>query len=254
MKAASVRVAYALALGLLTPPAALAGPVNFIQNGNFTNTTATTANGTGTEISNTNLSGWSVSSCIANCGSNPSNLFMFLAPANVGTNGVYDGNEGGPIKFWSAPGAPPGGGNAITSDADNELGVLFTTVNGLTPGDTYTLSFEQATMQADDESKPFTAQWAAELGNSPTQFGTVMSNPGGTNTGWVTDTMSFTATAASEGLGFVATAAQAGDPPFLLLADVSLTDATLVPEPATLGVMVAGIIGIVMARRRRARG
>jgi len=231
--------------------AANAAPVNLIQNGSFENTTAYTSNGTGTEISNSDLTGWNVSACVSSCGSNPNNLFMFLAPTNVGTNGVWDANEGGGINFWSSPGASPVGGNAITSDAANESGILSQTVSGLKIGDTYTLSFYQATMQATDQNSAFNAAWKVTFGGSPAQYSTTMNNPGGTSTGWVEDTMTFTATAIQEALGFFATSPQADDPPFLLLDGVSLTDTTAVPEPATFGLAMVGLAGVMFARRKR---
>jgi hypothetical protein len=232
--------------------AAKADPVNLIQNGSFENSSAVTNNGTGTEISNSNLAGWGVSSCLAHCDAgNPNNLFMFLAPTNVGTNGVYDANNGYNINFWSSPGASPVGGNAVTSDAATESGLLYQVVSGLKAGDTYTLSFYQATMQATNQAEPFTASWEVGFGDSAAQYSTTMSNSGGTSTGWVEDTLSFTADAAQEALGFFATTAGGDEPPFLLLDGVSLTDSTAVPEPATIGLAMVGLAGVFFARRKR---
>jgi hypothetical protein len=242
----------AVAALLVTGMAAKADPVNLVQNGSFEDTTAYTANGTGTEISNGNLAGWNVSACMAHCDGNaPNNLFMFLAPTNVGTNGVWNGNQGGPINFWSTPGASPDGGNAITSDAATESGILYQTINGLKVGDTYTLSFYQATMQATDQKEPFSASWEVGLGNSPTQYSTTMNNPGQASTGWMEDTMTFTANAAQEALGFFATTVGGDEPPFLLLDGVSLTDTTAVPEPATFGLAMVGLAGVFLARRKQ---
>jgi hypothetical protein len=237
---------------LLSGMAAKADPINLVQNGSFEDTTAYTGNGTGTEISNSNLAGWNVSACMAHCDSSaPNNLFMFLAPTNVGTNGVWNGNQGGPINFWSTPGASPDGGNAITSDAATESGILSQTINGLKAGDTYSVSFYQATMQATDQAEPFSASWEVSLGNSAAQYSTVMSNPGQASTGWVEDTMTFTANAAQEALSFFATTVGGDEPPFLLLDGVSLTDTTPVPEPATYGLAMVGLAGVFFASRKR---
>jgi hypothetical protein len=237
---------------LLTGATAKADPINLVQNGSFETTTAYTSNGTGTEISNSNLAGWNVSACVSSCDPNaPNNLFMFLAPTNVATNGVWNGNQGGPINFWSTPGASPDGGNAITSDAATESGILSQTINGLKAGDTYTLSFYQATMQATDQKEPFSASWEVSLGNSADQFSTTMNNPGQASTGWVEDTMTFTATSAQEALNFFATTVGGDEPPFLLLDGVSLTDSTPVPEPASFGLAMVGLAGVYFASRKR---
>ncbi len=245
-------VASVAAAMLLTGATAKADPINLVQNGSFETTTAYTSNGTGTEISNSNLADWNVSACVAHCDPNaPNNLFMFLAPTNVATNGVWNGNQGGTINFWSTPGASPVGGNAITSDAATESGILSQTINGLKAGDTYTLSFYQATMQATDQKEPFSASWEVSLGNSAAQFSTTMNNPGQTSTGWVEDTMTFTATSAQEALNFFATTVGGDDPPFLLLDGVSLTDSTPVPEPASFGLAMVGLVGVCFASRKR---
>lgn len=237
---------------LLPGMTAKADAINLVQNSSFESTTATTANGTGTEISNSDLAGWNVTPCLAHCSAtSPNNLFMFLAPTNVATNGVYDGNEGGPINFWSSPGASPDGGNAITSDADTESGMLYQVIKGLKSGDTYTLSFYQATMQATDQQVAFSASWEVGMGDSPNQFSTAMNNPGHASTGWVQNKMTFTADTTQEALGFFATAAGADEPPFLLLDGVSLTDTTPVSEPASYGLAMVGLCGVLFARRKR---
>jgi len=244
--------AAALLLSSVATHAAHADPANLIQNGSFEQTTATTADGTGTEINNSNLTGWNVSSCLSNCdGSNTNNVFTFLAPTNVATNGVYNANQGGTIHFWSTPGASPVGGNAVTSDAATEVGLLYQTVSGLKIGDTYTLSFYQATMQATNQAEAFSAAWEVGFGDSAPQYSTTMSNPGGASTGWMEDTMTFTADAAQEALGFFALTSGGDEPPFLLLDGVSLTDTTAVPEPATYGLVIVGLAGILFARRKR---
>jgi hypothetical protein len=243
---------FAAAALLVCSFAAKADPVNLIQNGSFETTTAVTSNGTGTEITNSNLADWNVSSCLAHCdASNPNNTFTFLAPTNVGTNGVYNANQGGTINFWSTPGASPVGGNAVTADAATETALLYQVVSGLKAGDSYTLSFYQATMQATNQAEPFTASWEVGFGDSPAQYSTTMSNPGGTSTGWMEDTLTFTADAAQEALGFFATGSGGDEPPFLLLDGVSLTDSTAVPEPATIGLAMAGLAGVFFARRKR---
>ncbi|MDR3533638.1 MAG: PEP-CTERM sorting domain-containing protein, partial [Rhodopila sp.] len=53
----------------------------------------------------------------------------------------------------------------------------------------------------------------------------------------------------SELLSFLATGTPSGQPPFALLANVSVTN---VPEPAAWTVMVSGLVGLIgIARRRR---
>jgi len=73
-------------------------------------------------------------------------------------------------------------------------------------------------------------------------------------TGWMTGSMTFTATSASELLEFVSLGAPSGQPPVALLDGVSLTGLTgAAPEPgtwATMGLGFAGL-GLVAYRRRR---
>jgi hypothetical protein len=263
-------------LAAATP--AHAAPVDLIQNGDFTDTTAYytgnshTDNGNGnggndngngqsvtygSNLTDSNLTGWTVSGCSAkasSCG------YQFLAPtnstANYGTDGVYDRGGNGVVTFYSTPGAAPGGGNAIMSDPVYETAGISQSVAGLTIGDTYTLSFYEASMQQTGYTGAEKDSWQVSFGTS-TQDSTTMNNPSKGSTSWVEDTMTFVANAASEFLTFYATTSTTNaQPPFLLLADVSLTDTTPppsdpVPEPATLGIVMLGVAGVFAARKKR---
>ncbi len=247
-----------------------------ITNGNFTSNSATTVyNGAtiGTSVSgaygSSNVTGWGVTSCLTLCNpSLPSNdTFTFLATSNVGTNGVYATEPGltAPISFWSGPGGTfPSGGTAITSDAGISVGAIYQTLSNLKVGDTYLLSFSQATMQGTDGSGAFSAAWNVYFGtggaaladstSTATAVGTTMNNPAQGSSAWNTDTIALTATAATETLSFFATS-NTGTPPFLLLDGVSLTDQgsasqSAVPEPASLAMLGLGLAGMMFLRRR----
>ena len=67
--------------------------------------------------------------------------------------------------------------------------------------------------------------------------------------GWMTETFDYVATSSTEVLSFLASGSPAGQPPFALLANVSMTQ---VPEPATWALMLTGLAalaGIVRGRR-----
>ena len=68
--------------------------------------------------------------------------------------------------------------------------------------------------------------------------------------GWMQETMTFTATSTSETLSSLAIGTPSGQPPFALLDGVTLSD---VPEPASWGLMVSGLVGLIGYMRWRRR-
>jgi hypothetical protein len=155
------------------------------------------------------------------------NGYLFPGPPPVGFAG-------------SVPQTSPDGGNFVFSDSDYLTGAIQQTISGLTLGDSYDLSFFQALAQDTEPGitvpGPVSAHWDVSLGAS-TQSGASMTANGSipTFSPWTQQTMSFTATSATEVLSFLAVGS--GDPPLALLDGVSLVDSA--PEPA--GIWLAGI-------------
>jgi hypothetical protein len=227
-----------------------ADPLNLVQNGSFENTVGfNPGNGTGqtgSEATSSNLPGWQFSTCLSSCNGS-SKLFSFITQPNYTTNGIYDGEDHHYTTFYGGgPGVSPDGGNAYTADGGHEVGVMGQTISGLTVGNTYQLSFYQASMEQTGYAGAFTGAWDVWFGNQM-QASTTMTNPSATYTGWTEQTMDFTATSVSQALMFMATATNSY-PPFLLLDGVSLT---AVPEPASFALVGVGILGLVVLRRRR---
>jgi len=85
-----------------------------------------------------------------------------------------------------------------------------------------------------------------ELG-SEIQFSTVMDDANHGAVGWMSQSLTYTATASTELLSFIAVGTPNGEPPFALLDGVSVTaDA---PEPGTSALIGIGLLAIPMARR-----
>ena len=186
----------------------------------------------------------------------------------TGANAAY-----GNTYVWGAnnnPGvspaitAPPGGGNIIAADGAYELGSIHQTLNGLVPNAYYavTFNFAGAQQQGTNFTSATTEQWfvalaATALPTSPAagtyQSTAVLNNASESFTGWQSATLTFQATAASEVLSFLANGTPTGQPPFALLADVSVSE---VPEPGAWAISVGlgvTLLGWGMVRRRRAR-
>lgn len=214
---------------------------NLVQNGDFEITT----NGAGKQLGfNTDATGWST------------NGYNFLFAANTADTSGAAGSSG-QLSLWG-PGNgaangltnSPTGGNFVAADGAFEVASIDQTIHGLVAGQKYSVSFDWAAAQQSGFTGPTTEQWQVSLGGQ-TQSTAIYSNANHGFSGWMHDTLSFTATGSSEVLSFLAQGTPNGEPPFSLLDNVSLIAA--VPEPETWGLLIGGL-GLVgfMARRRKA--
>ena len=230
----AVIVAPAIALALGAPGGARAGQ-NLVLNGGFELTT----NGPGQIGWDTSVTDWSTTS------------YSFIYGAGTAdTTGVYSPQFGGSIYLWG-PGAgggssnngltasSPNGGNFLSADGSYNNTTISQTIGGLTAGDTYKVGFWWAGAQQYAYTGVTNDYWTVGFG-SETQTTPTVSNTSGGFTGWMYQTMTFTASSTSDVLSFFATGAP-GIPPFLLLDGVTLN---AVPEPSTVSLMVVGVLAL----------
>jgi hypothetical protein len=249
------RTGFALALALMALSSALTSPaqagVNLIANGDFSSTLLSSRGGyicgaagnpSGSACAS-NVTSWSAGCANDDCGNSgsPSSLMFPGGGASWnGGNGLY-----APLTSLANY-----SGNYIGLDGDPIYAVNFyQTVNGLTPGHTYMLSFYQSAAQQararNSTSDSLKVSLGAQTHDSPTMDST------GAQTPWERVEMWFTASRSSEVLDFFTLGT--GTPPIALLADVSLI---AVPEPATWAMLVVGVAAVGLAgrvaRRKRA--
>ena len=240
----STIIALAACIAAFAPAAAFAGP-NLVTNGDFEQTSMQNSQGifTPDQMTTSNVTGWSTS------GYN----FIFGADTatSVGSYGsfgqtyLYDGSA---VSGGSVLGHSPTNGNFVGADGAFEVGAITQTLNGLTKGSNYAVSFSWAGAQQTGFSGATTEQWQVSLG-SQTKSTQVMGDANHGFTGWMQQTFIFQATTASEVLSFLAIGTPNGEPPFSLLDGVSATD---VPEPESLAMLAAfiGFMGLLTVRYR----
>ncbi len=152
---------------------------------------------------------------------------------------------------YLAPTVPlsPQGGNFMALDGTSGFdGSIYQSINGLTMGESVTLSFYMATAQeccgGGDTTETVTATLGDQSYTTPT-----ISTPSQGFTPWTLYSTTFT----YDGVGNILTFVNAGtgEPPYALIDGVSLTAAGT-PEASTWAMFIAGFVGMgVWARSRR---
>lgn len=227
--------------------AAQAAP-NLVVNGGFEQSTYTvnsefgasymagtaTANGQG-------VTGWTSASTQAY------NLYFLANTATSVSARNRFGSTTGEMIAPSFTGPSPNGGNFIGLDGDPSFsGPLSQTVMGLVAGGQYALTFHWAATQLQNRTGATTEKLQVTIG-SDTFATETLSVPSQGFSGWKSVLYTFTATSASQVLSFLSVGTPNGLPPIALLDGVSIS---AVPEPASLALLGAGLVGVSFVRRR----
>lgn len=228
-----------------------------VTNGGFEDTGSRTSSYAmqGSNGGNAPIPGWTLGTNPGTPGAypnvnNPLNCLMY-AGETTGLCGPNNAGPGGPWQFWQHPGASPNGGNFFGGDGDSTIAApISQLVTGLTVGEQYTLSFYQAAVQQMGFDGATTERWRVSFGGD-TQLSTLMNNDNHGKVDWNQQTMTFTASATSQVLSFLAVGTPNGLPPFVLLDGVSMVSA--VPEPVSLSLFAAGLMGLSGVRRLQQR-
>ncbi len=163
------------------------------------------------------------------------------------------GTADDPHKYLSVygpfPATSPDGGNFVEADGDRHFGTaIYQTVTGLVAGHAYHVGFYQAAGQQRYFTGPTTEHWDVSLG-SETHSSSIFHLAQGGVGAWQHQTLTFTATAASEVLSFLAGGTPSGKPPIAFLDGVTMTASA--PEPAAWALMFAGFALVGSAMRQR---
>jgi hypothetical protein len=185
--------------------------------------------------------------------------FIFLPGSNAATSDYGVAN----VAFWGPAynvangytGSAPGGTNFMALDADypasdsngnSATAAASQTINGLTPGMAYNVSFAWAGAQQEGYTGATTENLTVSLGASSKTTQTINLASEGFS-GWMNQTFSFVATSSTEVLSFLAGGSPAV-PPFVLVANVSMTQA---PEPTSAIMLITGVVALAGLGRRR---
>jgi hypothetical protein len=258
---------FALGLSLLTCPAQ-AGPfLPGVQNLNFLSYTGTTPKD---YFTNVNPVGWTGGTGL-----------IFIDAPGTADDGTY-------LSVYSPfPVNSPVGGNFVEADGNPSFESSFRqNITGLTPGDTYTLSFYQAGGQQVGFANglPTTEQWIVSLGtvglsvsqnggpvdpvygqtgsyfstdpNASVVASQLMTTPSGGVTPWEFVSVDLVADSTSDILSFLAwgdNGSTVNLPPMVFLSAVNSENVT--PEPGTgllfATVLLSFAVGAAMRHRRR---
>jgi len=226
-------LAGAVIVALLFAASATSHATELVQNGDFASNA-----GLGQLGYNTSATDWS----------NPSPQYNFVFSSSDPT-GVVNGQYGG-LSLINVS-APPAGADFVGADADFQTGPIQQTINGLTVGNSYDLTFYWAASQQTGFTGNTTQQFQVSLG-SETENTPIFHLPSQTFSGWMPESMTFTATSNSEVLSFLA-AGNPQVPPFTLLTDVSMESTNSpVPEPETWSLLLTGLMagaGLLQSRK-----
>lgn len=227
------RLTFALVATALTIPAAANAATELVTNGNFelTNVGAGQKN----YFSQAAVQGWN----------GGGNLTFIGAPGTADDPALYL------AVYGPFPATSPAGGNFVLADADPPFrDAIWQTINGLVVGQKYELNFWQAAGQQLDFPGATTERWIVSFGDDTVYSNTFHLPEGGVGP-WEHQTFTFTATATSQILKFLADGTPGGAPPIAFLDGVSLQ--SVVPEPATWAMLIAGFGAVGFASRRRRR-
>ena len=269
----------ALALVLVAAPTAPADPVLTVSNGNFAQYSGTTPGTTNDTFENVKPTGWTATGTPAS----NSNLIFITNQAGVNNNSLYLQVYNTKSPSGTAPfPAPAPGGNFVEADGNPSFEESFSyQLHGLTPGQTYQLSFYQAAGQQQGFNGDTTNRWIVGLGtpggfnvtpigggfdgyslvdpNGSVAVSPLMSVPTGDYVPWEEVTVTLKADSTDDLLTFLAwgdNGNTANLPPMAFL-DIANNGAaaTPVPEPSTLALTAVGVfgLGLVYLRQRRAR-
>lgn len=220
--------------GLQTPARAQ----NLVQNGTFQVTNGTTSFQFGT------FGSYSSSEKLADWSSPNGYNFVYINGQTTATGYYGSVSLYSQSGFTTAPGYP--GGNYVALDSDYGTEAMTQTINGLTANTAYTVSFAWAGAQQTGYTGTTTDTLTVSLGGSSQKTATTTVASQGFS-GWMTQTFTFIATGSSEVLSFLANGSPSV-PPFVLIADVTMTKA---PEPASIAILLTGVAGLAGLRSVR---